>query len=104
MENLGRGLVAVNTGGSNVFVSWRVLGPTPRPRRSTSIGTGPSQRLAPHRLELHRYAGSTSAVYSVRPVVVERTAAVPQITSVWSNLIGPSISSNPRAGKPDSVT
>ena len=29
VENLGRGLVAVSTGGSNVFLSWRMLGTDP---------------------------------------------------------------------------
>ena len=87
MEKLDRGVVAVRTGSSAVFVSWRVLGldastTTFNLYRSTNGATAVKLNASP--LTVSNYAdataGSSSAyTYTVRPVVggVEQAVSIP---------------------------
>jgi rhamnogalacturonan endolyase len=85
MENLTRGIVAVSTGGSNVFVSWRWLGTENDItfnlyRNGTKINSTP--------LTVCNYtdnAGSTSATYYVKAIVngVEQSAS--ESTAPWAD-------------------
>jgi rhamnogalacturonan endolyase len=87
MENLNRGVVAVRTGSSAVFISWRVLGldaasTTFNVYRSTNGATAVKLTASP--LTVSNYADTTAATasaytYTVRPVVggVEQAASIP---------------------------
>jgi len=92
MEWLDRGLVAVNTSGSNVFLSWRVLGTD---AASTSFnlyrdGTKIATIAAGAATNYVDASGSTTAKYTVRAVVagVEQTAdaAVTARSKPWLSI------------------
>jgi hypothetical protein len=70
MENLGRGLVAVSLGSNQVFLSWRLLGTDPSGITFNLYRNGTKITASP--ISLTNYtdtAGSTSATYTVRPVI-----------------------------------
>jgi len=80
MENLDRGVVAVNMGNSKVFVSWRWLG-LEDDNTTYNVYRG-TTKLNSSPLAATNYtdnAGSTSATYSVRAVVggIEQVASKP---------------------------
>jgi rhamnogalacturonan endolyase len=87
MESLDRGLVAVSTGGSNVFLSWRLLGDDPAAvsfnvyRGSTKVNATPITGTTC----LVDNNGSISAKYSVRAVIngVEQSAS--KEVSTWAS-------------------
>ncbi|NLB64653.1 MAG: T9SS type A sorting domain-containing protein [Fibrobacter sp.] len=71
LENLDRGVVAVHTGGSNVFVSWRLLGTEPRNlgfnlyRDGTKLNSSPITGATNYEDK----GGSITASYVVKTVV-----------------------------------
>lgn len=71
LENLDRGLVAVHTGGSNVFVSWRLLG-TEDPALGFNVYRNGTKLNASVITGANNYSdagGSTTASYVVKTVV-----------------------------------
>jgi hypothetical protein len=86
MEALDRGLVAVSTGGSNIYISWRLFGNDPDGtafniyRGTTKVNASPITGAT----NLTDNAGSTTATYTVRAVIggVEETASKP--ATVWA--------------------
>ncbi|MBN1760875.1 MAG: hypothetical protein JW863_21290 [Chitinispirillaceae bacterium] len=78
MESLDRGLVAVSTGGGKVFLSWRLMGNDPDDiafniyRGTTKVNQSPVTGAT----NLVDNSGSTSAKYSIRPIIdgIERQA------------------------------
>ena len=81
MENLGRGVVAINEGDGKVFVGWRLLGTDPEPVAFNvyrSIGDGPPVKQNPEPLRRStsfqdRAAAPDQAnTYFVRPVLEGR--------------------------------
>jgi hypothetical protein len=88
MENLDRGLVAVQTG-NGVFLSWRVFGTDPKSvafniyRNGTKINSSPITGAT----NMVDNGGSANATYSVRPVVGGVEQTVGGTASVWGSQI-----------------
>ena len=88
MENLDRGLVAVQTG-SGVFLSWRVLGTDPKSisfnvyRNSTKVNASPITGAT----NMVDAAGSASATYTVRPIVGGTEQAIGGSATVWGSQV-----------------
>jgi rhamnogalacturonan endolyase len=87
MELLDRGLVAVSTGGSNVFLSWRLLGDDPAAisfniyRDSTKVNVTPitgATCLADNN-------GSATAKYSVRAVINGTEQSPSKAVPTWAS-------------------
>jgi rhamnogalacturonan endolyase len=86
MENLSRGVVAVRTSPSEVFVSWRVLGTDPADiafnlyRGETKLNSTPITGAT-------NFVDQTSANegYSVRPVINNAEQAASAAATVWTN-------------------
>ncbi|MBL3658989.1 rhamnogalacturonan lyase family protein [Fulvivirga sediminis] len=84
MENLNRGVVAVRTSNSQVFVSWRMFGTDPSNiafnlyRGSTKVNATPITNST-------NYVDNTStnASYSVRPVINGVEQAASEAANVW---------------------
>ncbi|NLG18688.1 MAG: pseudouridine synthase [Fibrobacter sp.] len=87
LESLDRGLVAVSTGGSDVFLSWRLMGNDPDGiafniyRGSTKVNTSPITGAT----NIIDKSGSTSAKYSVRPVIGGVEQAASKEVPVWAS-------------------
>ncbi len=86
MEALDRGLVAVSTGGNKVFLSWRLFGNDPAEiafnvyRGSTKINDNPITGAT----NIVDDAGSTTATYTVRPLIAGVEQAASKAVSVWA--------------------
>jgi hypothetical protein len=86
MEALDRGLVAVSTGGSNVFISWRLFGDDPAGtafniyRGTTKVNASPITGAT----NLTDDAGSTTATYTVRAVIDGVEQAASKAATVWA--------------------
>lgn len=86
MESLDRGLVAVSTGGNNVFLSWRLLGDDPAGisfniyRGSTKVNASPIIGATC----LEDKAGSATAKYSVRAVINDVEQNATREVSAWA--------------------
>jgi hypothetical protein len=88
MEWLDRGLVAVSTGGTNVFLSWRVLG---HELKSTSFnlyrdGVKIATIGATAATNYTDKAGSLTAKYSVRAVINGSEQPVDTVVTPWAGL------------------
>jgi rhamnogalacturonan endolyase len=87
MEALDRGLVAVSTGGTKVFLSWRLFGNDPAGtvfniyRGTTKVNSTPITGAT----NLLDDAGSTSATYTVRAVIDGTEQAASKPVSVWAS-------------------
>ncbi|HDQ26805.1 MAG TPA: carbohydrate-binding protein, partial [bacterium] len=87
MERLGRGVVAVNLGSNNIFVSWRMLGTDPADiafnlyRNSTRVNASPITNVTNYT----DTSGSTSALYHVRPVIGGVEGEPSASAAVWAN-------------------
>ncbi len=87
LESLDRGLVAVSTGGSNVYLSWRLMGNDPAGiafnvyRGTTKVNSSPITGAT----NLVDNSGSTSAKYSVRPVIGGVEQAASKEVTVWAS-------------------
>ncbi len=87
MEALDRGLVAVSTGGSKVFLSWRLLG-TDAGTTAFNIYRGTSKVNAAPITGATNYidsSGSTSATYTVRAIVDGTEQESSKAVSVWAD-------------------
>lgn len=87
MESLDRGLVAVSTGGSNVFLSWRLLGDDPASisfniyRGSTKVNATPITGATC----LEDKNGSATAKYSIRAVINDIEQSASKEVSTWAS-------------------
>ncbi|MBL8027101.1 MAG: T9SS type A sorting domain-containing protein [Fibrobacteres bacterium] len=87
METLDRGLVAVNAGGSKVFLSWRIFGNDPDNilfniyRGSSKINTVPISGAS----NFTDSNGSAQAKYSVRSVINNIETVSSKEVSVWAS-------------------
>lgn len=92
MEWLDRGVVAINTSGKNVYVSWRLLGTDPSTVSFNVYrdGTRIASIAAPAATNYTDAAGSASAKYTVRAVVggVEQPedASTPTLTKPYLSI------------------
>jgi len=108
MENLGRGLVAVSTGGANVFLSWRMLGTDPA-NVAFNVYRGTTKLNATPITNVTSYidtAGGTGQTYSVRPVIggVEQGTYNTVTGNVWGQQYLQLTLQRPAGGTtPDSV-
>jgi hypothetical protein len=88
MENLDRGLVAVQTG-NGVFLSWRVLGTDPKSisfniyRNGTKINATPITGAT----NMVDAAGSTGSTYTVRPIIGGTEQAARGSATVWGSQV-----------------
>lgn len=88
MENLDRGLVAVQTG-NGVFLSWRVLGTDPKSiafniyRNGIKVNSSPISGAT----NMVDNGGSASATYTVKPVVGGTEQAVGGTATVWGSQV-----------------
>jgi hypothetical protein len=88
MENLDRGLVAVQTG-NGVFLSWRMLGTDPKSisfniyRNGTKVNASPVTGAT----NMIDAAGFASATYTVRPIVGGAEQAVGGTALVWGSQV-----------------
>ncbi|MCE5185229.1 MAG: hypothetical protein LLF76_03790 [Planctomycetaceae bacterium] len=86
MERLDRGVVAVSTGGSNVYIGWRLFGTDPQGigfnvyRGSTKLNASPITNSTNYT----DTAASTSSTYSVRAVINGSEVESSQPVSVWA--------------------
>lgn len=86
MEALDRGLVAVSTGGTNIFLSWRLLG-TDAGTTSFNIYRGTTKVNDTPITGATNYtdpSGSTSATYTVRAIVNGTDQESSKSVSVWA--------------------
>ena len=87
MESLDRGLVAVNTGGNKVFLSWRIFGNDPSDiafniyRGSTKVNTSPVTGASNYIDQ----SGNTSVKYIIRPIINGSEQSASKEVSVWSS-------------------
>ncbi|NLD91611.1 MAG: hypothetical protein GX639_02970, partial [Fibrobacter sp.] len=87
MESLDRGLVAVSTGGNNVFLSWRMFGNDPSDiafnvyRGTTKVNSSPITTST----NLIDSSGSLTAKYSVRAIINGIEHTTDKEVSVWSS-------------------
>ena len=85
MENLGRGVVAIRTGGSQVYVGWRMLGTDPNDiafnlyRNDTKVNSQPITNSTNYVDD----NGSTSAIYHVRAVINGQEQESSEAVEVW---------------------
>lgn len=85
MENLGRGMVAVNLGGSEVYVGWRLLGTDPNDiafnlyRDDTKVNSEPITNSTNYVDD----NGSTGALYHVRAVINGEEQESSEAVEVW---------------------
>jgi rhamnogalacturonan endolyase len=85
MENLGRGMVAVNQGSGNVYVGWRMLGTDPNDiafnlyRNDTKVNSEPITNSTNYVDD----NGSTSALYHVRAVINGQEQGSSKAVEVW---------------------
>ncbi|GAL86865.1 FG-GAP repeat-containing protein [Sporocytophaga myxococcoides] len=88
MENLDRGLVAVQTG-NGVFLSWRVFGTDPKSvafnvyRNGTKVNSSPITGAT----NMVDNGGSSSSTYTVRPVVGGAEQSVGGSATVWGSQV-----------------
>src|SRR5688572_23559318 len=85
MENINRGVVAVSTG-SGIYVGWRLLGTDPA-NISFNVYRGGTLISSPitNSTNYLDTGGSTSATYTVRPIIGGVEQAASETASVWTN-------------------
>ncbi|WP_197088543.1 rhamnogalacturonan lyase [Rufibacter radiotolerans] len=85
VENLGRGVVAVRTNDSQVFVSWRVLG-TDLPKVAFNLYRGKLKLNQTPISGATNYLDNTTGneVYTVRPVIEGKEQAASAPATVWT--------------------
>ena len=89
LEKLNRGVVAVRTGSSNVYVGWRLFGNDPAGisfnvyRGSTKLNTAPITNSTNY-VDNTAASASPDAVYSVRPIINGVEQASSASASAWA--------------------
>lgn len=106
MENINRGLVAISTGGSNVYLSWRLLGDEAFDtgfnvyRNTTKITATPITT----KTNFVDASGSTGATYYVKPVYAGVEQSASETVPVWTSAMKRIVLSVPAGGTtPDAV-